>query len=268
MRELERDLPERSGAGTAVAPLPAIALVGAGRAGRAIDTAARAAGLEALLAGRQEASEACASAEVALLCVPDAEIAAAAEAAAAHIPPLRFVGHVSGATGLDALAAAAARGAATFSFHPLQTLPSSDSSLEGAACAVSGASSGALALATELAERLGMSPFEVPASARAAYHAAAAMASNFLVALEESAAELVEAAGIENPREILGPLVLRSAANWAERGSDALTGPIARGDEQTVERHRAAIREVAPGLLAAYDALAQRTREIAKEGGS
>ena len=63
-----------------------------------------------------------------------------------------------------------------------------------------------------------MRPFAVPDENRAAYHAAAAIAANFLVALEESAAELLERAGVEDARELLAPLVLRSAANWAERG--------------------------------------------------
>ena len=81
-----------------------------------------------------------------------------------------------------------------------------------------------------------MVPFDVPEESRAAYHAAAAIASNFLVALETSAEELLEAAGVEDARELLAPLVLRTAANWAERGAAALTGPIARGDEATVTR--------------------------------
>jgi predicted short-subunit dehydrogenase-like oxidoreductase (DUF2520 family) len=81
--------------------------------------------------------------------------------------------------------------------------------------------------------------------------------------LEESAAELVERLGIEDAHELLAPLVLRSAANWAERGSEALTGPIARGDRATVERHRAALAEAAPELLPMYDALAERAEAIA-----
>ncbi len=64
-----------------------------------------------------------------------------------------------------------------------------------------------------------MLPFELPEDGRAAYHAAASMASNFLIALEESAAELLAAAGVENPREVLAPLVLRTAANWADAGA-------------------------------------------------
>jgi predicted short-subunit dehydrogenase-like oxidoreductase (DUF2520 family) len=267
MRELERDLPDRGGPSTAVASLPAIAVIGTGRAGQAIARAAGAAGLDVALAGRADADAACHRAEVALLCVPDAEIEAATAAAASAVPPLRFVGHVSGAVGLDALAMAGRRGADTFSLHPLQTLLGEEAGLDGAACAVSGSTDAAVELAVELGCRLGMRPFEVPESRRAAYHAAASMASNFLIALEESATALLDAAGVENPRELLAPLVERSAANWSARGAEALTGPIARGDEQTVERHRAAIRELAPELLASYDALADRARAVA-EGAS
>jgi predicted short-subunit dehydrogenase-like oxidoreductase (DUF2520 family) len=109
-----------------------------------------------------------------------------------------------------------------------------------------------------------MRPFAVPEEHRAAYHAAASIASNFLVALEESATELLARAGVEDARELLAPLVLRTAANWAEDGAGALTGPIARGDQPTVARHREALAELAPELVPLYDALAQRTREIAR----
>jgi predicted short-subunit dehydrogenase-like oxidoreductase (DUF2520 family) len=109
-----------------------------------------------------------------------------------------------------------------------------------------------------------MRPFEVPEERRAAYHAAASIASNLLVALEESAADLLERIGIDEARALLAPLVLRTAANWAERGPEALTGPIARGDGATVERHRAALRESAPELLPIYEALADRAAELAR----
>ena len=108
-----------------------------------------------------------------------------------------------------------------------------------------------------------MSPFEVPEEKRAAYHAAAAIASNFLVALEESAAELLEGCGVPDARELLAPLVLRTAANWAEHGPSALTGPIARGDEATVVRHLEALAETDPELLDLYRTLAERTVSLA-----
>jgi predicted short-subunit dehydrogenase-like oxidoreductase (DUF2520 family) len=263
MRELERDLPDSAGASAGTAPLPRIALIGRGRLGGALARAATGAGLDFALAGRDDALAVAAGAEAALLCVPDASISDACAAIAAAVPPLRLVGHTSGATGLDALDAAAARGAHTFSLHPLQTVPDAGADLTGAPSAVAGATPRALAFASTLAEALGLRPFEVPEERRAAYHAAASFASNFLVALQESAAGLLEEAGVEDARELLAPLVLRTAANWAERGPEALTGPIARGDEATVERHLAALRESAPELVATYEALAERARELA-----
>ncbi len=260
MRELERERTRNEDA------LDALAIVGPGRVGRALAAAADAAGISTSLSGRQRSATALEGAETVLLTVPDEAIEGACEAAVAAAPRLRHIGHTSGATGLASLAAASERGVATFALHPLQTVPEGGAQLAGAPCAVAGSTSAALALATELAERLGMHPFEVPEEARAAYHAAACMASNFLVALEESAAELLERAGVEDPRELLAPLVLRTAANWSERGAGALTGPIARGDEATIERHLAALAEVHSELLDAYRVLAERTRAIAAAG--
>src|SRR5436190_13537866 len=229
------------------AQLLGLAIVGTGRAGSSIARAARAAGIDVHRAGREDVLDACRRAEAALLCVP----------------PLRFVGHVSGASGLDALSAAGCAGAATFSLHPLQTLPDGNSDLGGAACAVAGSTAEATGLAEALARALGLRPFAVAEEHRAAYHAAAAIGSNFLVAVMESANELLDRIGVEAGRELLAPLVLRTAANWTERAPAALTGPIARGDGATVERHRAAIAHAAPELLELYDVLAERTGAIA-----
>jgi predicted short-subunit dehydrogenase-like oxidoreductase (DUF2520 family) len=265
MRELERDRTQARGPRAGAVALGAITIVGAGRAGTAFAGAARASGLDVRLAGRTEAEAAAAGSDVVLLCVPDAEIQAAAAVAAGARPAPRFVGHVSGAVGLDVLAAAGDAGAGMFGLHPLQTLPDGDARLAGAACAVSGSDDDARELATGLAERLGMRPFPIEDADRAAYHAAASMASNFLVALEESAAGLLAAAGIADGRELLAPLVARTAANWAERGPAALTGRIASGDEATVARHREALATTAPEFLPLYDELAKRTRALAKE---
>jgi predicted short-subunit dehydrogenase-like oxidoreductase (DUF2520 family) len=260
MRELER---ERTDTTAPPPALPPIAVIGAGRVGGAIEAAGRAAGLEVTLGGRDELASSTAGAEVALLCVPDAGIAAACEGVLAANPELRFVGHTSGATGLGALQPATGAGAATFSLHPLQTIPDATATLAGAPAAIAGSDREALELARRLASALGLSPVEVPDDARPAYHAAAAIASNFLVALEESAVALLARAGIDEGRELLAPLVLRSAANWAEQGGEALTGPIARGDEPTVQAHREALAAAAPELIPLYEALADRTRALA-----
>jgi predicted short-subunit dehydrogenase-like oxidoreductase (DUF2520 family) len=219
-----------------------IAIVGGGRLGRTLAGALRATGPF----GRGHDG---ADADVVLLCVPDSEIAAAAAAVA----PGPLVGHCSGATGLDVLAPHEA-----FAMHPLMTVTHAGADFDGAGAAVAGSSARALAFAERLARELGMRPFEVADADRAAYHAGAAMASNFLIALE-TAAERV--AGID--RSLLVPLVEATVRTWAAEGAAALTGPIARGDEATVARHREAIADRAPDLLALYDVLADATREVA-----
>ena len=257
MRELEREtFPSPHSDALGGAPL---AIVGRGRAGGSLARAAETAGIEVKLAGRVDATEACAGAGSALLCVPDAAIREVREAVGDAAPPL--IGHVSGASGLEALELPDDTGSARFSIHPLQTFADDATPVEGTPCAVAGSNERALRFATSLAEALGMRPFEVPEERRAAYHAAASIASNLLVALEESAAELLERAGVTDARELLAPLVLRTAANWAERGPEALTGPVARGDRETVERQRAALAELAPELLPMYEALTERAAD-------
>jgi predicted short-subunit dehydrogenase-like oxidoreductase (DUF2520 family) len=254
MRELERDdIPSPL---SAAKPL---VVVGRGRVGGSLAKAAQLAGIDVRLTGRDEASD---EAGAVLLCVPDDAIAEVCGRVAGSSP---LIGHVSGASTLDVLAAAREHGASTFSLHPLQTFADGETAVSGTPAAIAGSDEAATSFARSLAEALGMRPFEVPEGSRAAYHAAAAMASNLLVALEESAAELVERLGIEDARELLAPLVLRTAANWAERGPAALTGPIARGDQATVERHRAALAETSPELLPIYDALAARAEAVARE---
>jgi predicted short-subunit dehydrogenase-like oxidoreductase (DUF2520 family) len=243
MRELDRT------------PTPTrCAIVGAGRLGTALATALRASGLE--IDGPLARGIAPEGAGAVLLCVPDAEIAAAAAA----IPPGALVGHCSGANGLAVLG-----GHEAFSLHPLTTVTTGgEARFEGAGAAVAGSTPRALAFAHELAIRLGMRATVVEDDDRAAYHAAASIASNFLVTLEAAAERLGATAGVS--RELLVPLVEAAVANWARLGpAGALTGPIARGDEETVARQRAALEERTPGLLALFDALADATRELAAE---
>jgi predicted short-subunit dehydrogenase-like oxidoreductase (DUF2520 family) len=113
-----------------------------------------------------------------------------------------------------------------------------------------------------------MRPFEIDDEGRAAYHAAASVASNFLVTLQAAAEAIAAGAGLGRgeARELLMPLVNQTVKNIAELGPEAaLTGPIARGDEATVEAQRAAVEQVAPELLGLFDELAQRTRALARQ---
>jgi predicted short-subunit dehydrogenase-like oxidoreductase (DUF2520 family) len=229
-----------------------IAIVGGGRMGRALTAALDGAGVR--VTGPHGRGFDGAGADAVLLCVPDGQIAAAAMA----VVPGPLVGHCSGATGLDALVPHEA-----FALHPLMTITRRGGDFRGAGAAVAGLSDRALAFATGLARALGMRPFEIADADRAAYHAGAAMASNFLIALE-SAAERVS--GVD--RELLAPLIRATVETWVAEGDAALTGPIARGDEATVARHREAIAERAPELLAMYDALAEATRDVARRAAA
>ena len=208
--------------------------------------------------GRGEAPDPC---DAILLCVPDEAIRDAAASGAGAAP---LVGHVSGATSLDALEPA---GGEAFGLHPLQAVTGPDTSFTGCGCAVAGSTAAALAAATELAVLLGMRPFELDDSRRGAYHAAASIASNFLVTLEAAAESMAGAAGIapDEARELLGPLVRSTVENWIALGPErALTGPVARRDEATVAAQRAAVEEAHPELLELFDALVTRTEELAR----
>jgi len=238
-----------------ISRLRSIAVVGKGRLGGALSQAFRDAGLEVsgpLGRGEQARGDAV------LLCVPDSEVAAAAAAATGTAP---LVGHTSGATGLDVLESAEA-----FSLHPLQTVTAEGASFSGCGCAVAGSSPAALQAARHLASSLGMRPFEIADADRPAYHAAASIASNFVVTLLGSAESVAEGAGIprKQAREMLAPLVETAVRNWAALGPErALTGPVARGDEATVDAQRAAVAARCPDLVALFDTLVQRTRAIA-----
>ncbi len=223
-----------------------IAVIGPGRLGSALAAALRP-HASVTLAGRGADGR---GADVVLLCVPDAEITRAAAAVA----PGPLVGHCSGATGLGALGPHEALG-----LHPLMTVPANGASFAGAGAAVAGTTPRALAAAHGLAAALGLHAVELRDADRPAYHAAASVASNFLVTLEAWAEALLPV-----DRALLAPLVRATVENWAEHGPErALTGPIARGDAETVSRQRAAVAARTPERLGLWDELAGATRELA-----
>jgi predicted short-subunit dehydrogenase-like oxidoreductase (DUF2520 family) len=234
--------------------LPRIVIVGGGRLGRALARVLREAGAEvAGPYGRGEMPRAIDSSAVVLLTVPDDAIARVA----ATVPEGPMLGHCSGALTLDVLGARDG-----FSMHPLLSVTDATTSFAGAACAVAGRSSRAIATAQAIAERAHMEPVEVPDGARPSYHAAASVASNYLVTLEDAAEQLARGTGVE--RRHLARLAQSALDNWVRLGGrDALTGPIVRGDETTVERQRAATASVAPDLLPLWDALVDATRTLA-----
>jgi len=251
MRELERlDRHHNGSPLSGDPPARVIGVIGAGRLGTGLRDALAAAGHTVDGPhGRGATGEA---ADVVLLAVPDGQIAAAA----ALIAPGRLVGHCSGATTLEPLHPHEA-----FSLHPLMTVTPGHARFAGAAAAVAGTTDRARCTASDLATSLGMTPVEVADEHRAAYHAAASVASNFLVTLQAAAERLAATAGVD--REHLVPLVRASVENWAAMGPErALTGPVARGDHETVARQRAQIAERAPDLLPLFDELVAATKRV------
>jgi predicted short-subunit dehydrogenase-like oxidoreductase (DUF2520 family) len=181
--------------------------------------------------------------DVVLLCVPDTAIP---DVSRCQTPGRAWIGHVSGATPLAALEPHERR----FSLHPLQTFDRSGdpAQFDGAWAAITGETEEALEVARELAEKLGVRPFELADGDRTLYHAGAVFASNYLVTLQRAAVRL----GV--PAEGLVPLMTRTIENGFE-----LTGPIARGDWATVEAHKRAIRVEHPELENLYETLAEAT---------
>jgi predicted short-subunit dehydrogenase-like oxidoreductase (DUF2520 family) len=214
-----------------------VKVVGAsGRVGSAVSARLRERGLRLVEA----------DAQLVLLCVPDGAISEVARGIARG----PWVAHTSGATRLGALDPHTRR----FGLHPLQTFTKrrGPEQLDGAHAAVTAETAEAREIGFELARTLGLEPFALDDAARPLYHAGAAIASNYLVTLHRVASELFDAAGA--PPEALVPLMRRTIDNGFE-----LTGPIERGDWETVERHREAIRATRPDLEPLYDVLAEAT---------
>ena len=218
-----------------------IRVIGAGRVGSAISARLAERGVELRDDG----------AELVLLCVPDSAITEVAQ----EVEPGPWIAHTSGGTSLAALDPHARR----FALHPLQTFTRArgPEQLDGAFAAIRAESDEARALGFELAELLGLHPFELDDDERALYHAGAVVASNFLVTLHNAASDLVEAAGA--PAEALEPLRRRVIENGFE-----LTGPVARGDLETIEAHLAAIRARRPSLEPLYRMLTEATKALAR----
>lgn len=214
-------------------------VIGAGRVGSAMAARLRERGLDLSSDDPQ----------LVLLCVPDRAIAEVA----ASLEPGPWIAHVSGATPLAALDPHERR----FGVHPLQTFTRGRGAeqLDGAFAAVTAESPEAGEVGVWLARTLGLEPFPLADEQRAAYHAGAAIASNYLVTLRRAAGSLLEAAGA--PPEALDPLMRRTIENGFE-----LTGPIARGDWETVDAHLTAIRAERPELEPMYVALAETTKAL------
>ena len=268
------------------------ALIGAGRAGKALATALQTAGYQliAVAGGRGKAAAAFAAASgacycetaasaaakgnIVLLAVPDKEIVECAQeiATSGDLQKGCVVLHICGSQNAEVLSCLRRVGAAVGSMHPLQSF--SGDTAAGAACirgtyfAIDG-DEAAVAAASDMIEVLGGHRLLVSGEQRALYHAAACMASNYLTALLHGSVRLMGQCGIspEDALPALAPIVMATLKNIMVHGTlPALTGPIVRGDDQTLVRQLKQVDDL-PKEAALYRALAEYTIAIAAEGG-
>ena len=230
--------------------MPILRVIGPGRAGTAMSRALAAAGwtIAPPIRHGDDVSHAASGVDLVIVATPDVNVAAVAAA----IDPVdeTVIAHLAGSLGLDALAPHARRA----SIHPLVSIPTGDTALQGAWFAVAGDPMAA-AVVADLEGRV----VEVDDAHRAAYHAAACIASNHLVALLGQVERVAGGAGV--PLDAFLELARQTLDNVERVGPRAaLTGPVARGDEETVARHRAALDA---DELPAYDALADQARRLA-----
>ncbi len=239
-----------------------LVIVGPGRLGRSAEMLLSGTKTTLVLVGRGASIP---SSPLTWLTVPDSAIAGAAAA----VPRGGIVLHASGATGLDPLRPHPVVG----SLHPLMTFPGPEISMPTdteVPAAVAG-DPDAVEAAKALALLLGFTPFEVRGD-RALYHAAAVMAGNFTTVLLGEASRVLSQAGVPEDQApaLLAPLALESIRNAAAAGpGPALTGPVARGDEDVIARHRAALADGPQITRQAYEALllaARNLRERTKTG--
>jgi predicted short-subunit dehydrogenase-like oxidoreductase (DUF2520 family) len=269
------------------APRLSVAVIGVGRVGSVLGAALSRAGhhvvaatavsdesmrrAERMLPGVSivPADEAAAAADLVLLTVPDDQLADLIHGLASTESwrPGQLAVHTSGAHGIGLFGPATAVGVVGMALHPVMTFtgrPEDLQRLEGAAFGIT-APEEFRPVAETLVFELGGEPIWVPESARARYHAALSMGSNHLVTLVNDATDVLRAAGVESPTRLLGPLLTASLDNSLRLGDEALTGPISRGDRQTIEAHVRALKGTQ--FLQPYLAMALRTMSRARAAG-
>jgi len=269
-------------------------IVGAGKVGTALAQLLAQAGCEFLGAASRSAASAQAAcrlagagrattdaasltrdAQLVFITTPDDAIArvCAELAAAKAFARGAVVAHCSGALSSEVLQPARACGAAVGSLHPLQSFATVEQAVEllpGSFCCVEGDAE-AVRVLRRVAGLLGARFIPLSPEHKALYHAAAVTACNFLVALQNAALKMCEAAGIPRPDalEALLPLIKGTVENIEAVGlAQALTGPVARGDAETTRLHLEALRESLPQLLPLYRTLALEAVELALEKGT
>ena len=234
-------------------------IIGPGRAGRSLLTALDGvAGFQShgALGRDDDVGRAACGVDLLVIATPDDTVAQVASQVAPV--PTTAVVHLSGSLGLDVLSGHARRGP----LHPLMPLPNPEIGAERLASGITFAVAGD-AVTGRMAEALGGRTVEVPDDNRTSYHAAASIAANHLVALIGQVERV--AASIDLPLEAFAGLLRAATDDALALGPRrALTGPAARGDWDTVERHRAALGGMAGhrNELTAYDAMVGLARRL------
>jgi predicted short-subunit dehydrogenase-like oxidoreductase (DUF2520 family) len=213
-------------------------------------------------------------ADIVVITTPDAVIRTACETIAGRhgFSPGVVVLHCSGAHSSSLLESAAEAGASVGSMHPLQSFAAvvrDKNPFEGIIMAVEGMPDAA-AVAGEMAATLGARVLPIETDGKTLYHAAAVVASNYLVSLTDIAVEMLKTAGIAeaDAYPVLAPLIEGTLANIARVGTtDALTGPIVRGDHETVALHVEALGNMRPELLPAYAVLGLQALDVSSRKG-
>ncbi|SHN00850.1 Rossmann-like and DUF2520 domain-containing protein [Cryptosporangium aurantiacum] len=267
----------------------AVGLVGAGRAGSVLAPAlARAGHRTVALSAVSSASldraarrlpgtpivppdAVVAAADLALLAVPDdaLESLVTGLAEVGAFRPGQLVMHISGAHGLSVLQPAIRAGALPLALHPIMTFSGRDEDenrLTGTHWGVTTVPE-LRPVGEALVLEMGGEPIWVEDSRRPLYHAALVVAANHLVTLINDAADLLRAAGVEQPALALAPLAGAALDNALRSGDAALTGPVSRGDAGTVAGHLEALRGRQPSAVAGYLAMARRTADRAIAAG-
>jgi predicted short-subunit dehydrogenase-like oxidoreductase (DUF2520 family) len=263
-----------------------IGVVGAGRVGAVLSAALRAGGhtvaaaagdsdasrrrIDTLLPGvpRLKPTAVSRSCDLLLLTVPDDMLGNVVSmlAASGAIREGQYVAHTSGRHGLAVLEPARAVGAHVLALHPAMTFTGTELDLPrlpGCSYGVTATDPASVALAKRLVTDLEGELVWVPEDKRALYHAGLAHGANHLVTLVTQAMELVRESGATDPAATLRPLLVAALDNALSMGDDALTGPIVRGDVETVRAHIESILATRPGTLPSYVALARATANTA-----
>jgi len=273
---------------------PNIAIIGPGKVGTAIgilanraqwpvvavaggSTGAAEAAAAAIgeCAGACSATDAAGAGELVLITVPDDRIAEVCTQLSSRqaFSPGAIVAHCSGALSSEVLASARDECCCLIgSMHPLQTFPTVEAAVQrlpGSWCFCEGDETAVTCL-MRLAEAMGANAARITPAGKAIYHAAAVMACNYLVTLMDAAARLAQQAGLDRQTWLsaVEPIVRATVENVSTTGAEkALTGPVARGDIQTIRRHLDALAGADEGLRALYAACGRQTVELALRAG-